>query len=88
MKRGVFSPMFSTTFLNNQSLEKTRRLCGVCRAWSSGAAHMLGYTGKTLVWWEIGEKGPYSLHFSRVSCLFLLGSCGCKSDLEKGTPSG
>ena len=55
----------------------------MCRAGSSLAAHMLGYTGKTLVWWEIGEKGPYSRYFSRVSCLFLLGSCGCKSDLER-----
>ena len=60
----------------------------MCRAESSLAAHLLGYTGKTLVWWEIGEKGPYSRYFSRVSCLFLLGSCGCKSDLERGTPSG
>ena len=31
---------------------------GVCRAGSSLAAHMLGYTGKTLVWWETVEKGP------------------------------
>ena len=31
----------------------------MCRAGSSGAAHMLGYTGKTLVWWEIGEKGRF-----------------------------
>ena len=60
----------------------------MCRAGSSLAAHMLGYTGKTLVWWEIGEKGPYSRFFSRVSCLFLLGSCGCKSDLERRIPSG
>ena len=22
---------------------------------------MLGYTGKTLVWWEIGEKGCHAL---------------------------
>ena len=64
------------------------RPCGVCRAGSSLAAYLLGYTGKTLVWWEIGEKGPYSRYFSRVSCLFLLGSCGCKSDLERGTPNG
>ena len=35
----------------------------MCRAGSSLAAHMLGYTRKTLVWWEIGEKGPYSPFF-------------------------
>ena len=67
---------------------KKARPCGVCRPGSFLAADMLGYTGKTLVWWEIGEKGPYSRYFSRVSCLFLLGSCGCKSDLERGTTSG
>ena len=38
-------------------LEKARPH-GVCRAGSSLAAHMLGYTGKTLVWWETVEKGP------------------------------
>ena len=79
---------FPAGFLWAQSDLQKARPCGVCRAGSSLAAHMLGYTGKTLVWWEIGEKGPYSRFFSQVSCLFLLGSCGCKSDLEKRTPSG
>ena len=40
------------------------------------------------VGWKIGENRPFLLYFSWVSCLFLLGSCGSKSDCESRRPSG
>ena len=49
---------------------------------------MLGYTGKTLVWWEIGKKGTLLAPFQPGVMPVPVGSCGCKSDLEKRTPSG
>ena len=37
--------------------------CGVYRAVPRLAAHMLGYAGKTLVRWKMGETVPFALSF-------------------------
>ena len=49
---------------------------------------MLGYTGKTLVWWGNWRKGTLLAPFQPGVMPVPAGSCGCQSDLEKGTPSG
>ena len=43
----------------------------MCRAGSSLAAHMLGYTGKTLVWWELAKRAltrAFSVGCHACSC--------------------
>ena len=52
--------------------------CGVCMAVPRLASHMLGYAGKTLVRWKMGEKVPSRYLFSRVTGLFLLGPVALK----------